>query len=363
MLETGFEEVLGLSSEQGRGPPGRGRRTLPRREATVTAQSLDVKTVSELVAEAAAAPSLHNAQPWTFRFLRDSAVLHLYADLQRTLPRTDPDKRGLHLGCGAALFNLRVAAAAAGLAPVVRLLPDPGDATLLAEVGLRGSAPPDETLARLHPAISRRHSSRLPFRDEEIPVGVAERLCDAAQAEGAQLLFPGAWHVKSILELVQDAEGREALDSGVLGETAQWARTEPSGTLGAPDGIPAEAFGPRQRGTAASVRDFAAGRPMPGRGWASFEKNPHIAVLGTARDEPADWLRAGQALERVLLQATTDGLVASVTSQPLEWPELRWTARDPLSGMVHVQMVLRLGYGPEGHPSPRRPVAELLDIV
>ncbi|WP_256725881.1 hypothetical protein [Streptomyces sp. IMTB 2501] len=158
---------------------------------------------------------------------------------------------------------------------------------------------------------------------------MTERLYEAARAEGAQLLFPGAWHVRSVLDLVQDAEGREAVDPGIREETARWSRTEPSGAAGATDGIPAEAFGPRQSGTSAPVRDFAAGRPVPGRGWASFERHPNIALLGTTYDQPADWLRAGQALERVLLQATADGLVTSVTSQPLEWPEFRWAVRVP----------------------------------
>lgn len=329
----------------------------------MTAQTIDANTLPALVADAAAAPSLHNAQPWSFRYLRGISVLRLYADPACTLPRTDPDGRGLHLGCGAALFNLRVAAAAAGLGPDVKLLPDRDDPDLLAEVHLYGTARPDKSLARLHPAIQRRHCSRHPFRDEDIPTEVRERLCDAARAEGAQLLFPGAWHVRSILELVRDAEGREALDPGVRGETVQWTRTESSGAGETADGIPVEAFGPGQRVTAAPVRDFAAGRPMPRRGWASFEKNPHVALLGTAHDGTADWLCAGQALQRVLLQATVDGLVASVTSQPLEWAEIRWAVRDPLSDMAHVQMVLRLGYGPEGHASRRRPVAEVLDIV
>ncbi|WP_443056077.1 hypothetical protein [Streptomyces sp. IBSBF 3136] len=76
----------------------------------MTAQTLDVNTVTGLVADAAAAPSLHNAQPWAFRYLPDVGVLRLYADLERALPRTDPDNRGLHVGCGAALFNLNSSA-------------------------------------------------------------------------------------------------------------------------------------------------------------------------------------------------------------------------------------------------------------
>ncbi|MFI9809201.1 Acg family FMN-binding oxidoreductase [Streptomyces sp. NPDC052301] len=329
----------------------------------MTGQPLDVDTVAGLVADAAAAPSLHNAQPWTFRYLRDINVLRLYADPERALPRIDPENRGLHIGCGAALLNLRVAAATAGLAPIVRLLPDPAYPELLAEVHLCGTGPPDGALARLGPAIRHRHSSRLPFRDEEIPGPVREGLSGAAREEGAQLLFPGAWHVQTILELVRDAEDREALTPDVREETARWTHAEQPHAAGAADGIPGEAFGPRQRGTSTPVRDFAVGRPMPGRGWAPFERNPNIALLGTDRDNPVDWLVAGQALERVLLRATVDGLVASITSQPLEWPETRWAVRDPVSAMAHVQMVIRIGYGPEGPASPRRPVADLLDVL
>lgn len=249
------------------------------------AEPLDVNTVTALVTDATAAPSLHNAQPWAFRYLRDTGVLHLYADPERTLPRTDPESRGLHIGCGAALLNLRVAAAAAGLAPVVRLLPDPARAEFLAEVHLCGTGPPDDALARLAPSIQRRHSSRLPFRDKEIPAVTRGALDEAARAEGAQLRFPDIWHVQAILASVRDAEDREALDPGVREETVRWTRTEPSAADGAADGIPAEAFGPRQHGSSAPVRDFAVGRPVPGRGWAHFERNPNIALLGTARDE------------------------------------------------------------------------------
>ncbi|WP_351224556.1 nitroreductase family protein [Streptomyces sp. NPDC002133] len=324
---------------------------------------LDTAAVTGLVEDATSAPSMHNAQPWAFRFVRDSGLLQVRGDPERAMPRTDPEHRALHLGCGAALFNLRVAAAHAGREPLTTLLPDPADAWLLAEVSLAGPVRPDDDLAVLHPAIRRRHTSRLPFTDEEIPDGILAGLCGAALLEGAHLYVPDAWHVQSVLDLVHDAEGREAMDAAARAETDRWTHTDTGEGAPRPEGITAYAFGPRQHDVTAPVRDFAGRRPVPDRDSATFEKLPRLALLGTATDTPVDWLRAGQAMERVLLQATADGLVTSLTSQALEWPELRWAVRDPGSAMGHVQMVIRLGYGPTGPATPRRPVGEVLDIV
>ena len=45
-------------------------------------------------------------------------------------------------------------------------------------------------------------------------------------------------------------------------------------------------------------------------------------MLFTDRDEPTDWLRAGQALQRALLAATSMGVSASFLTQPLELADL-----------------------------------------
>lgn len=66
-------------------------------------------------------------------------------------------------------------------------------------------------------------------------------------------------------------------------------------------------------------------------------------------------------MARVLLLATLEGLATALTSHALEVPELRTLTRDPLSGTGVVQMVLRLGYGPQGTGAPRRPVTEVLE--
>ncbi|MEU3947924.1 nitroreductase [Streptomyces sp. NPDC029526] len=327
---------------------------------------LDEKTVTALVTDAVKAPSMHNAQPWRFRHLAARRVLRLCADLERAMPRTDPDHRALHIGCGAALFNLRVSAAHAGFAPVTTLLPDPAEPALLAEVRLdepggdARAAAEAAGLARLHPAIRRRHTSRHPFADKEIPEDLRNALRDAAAREGADLLFAGPWHADTLLDLVRDAESRDALDPAAREDLLRWTRLGADADV-AVDGVPEYAFGPGKRGGRAPVRDFAGRRPVADRGSTAFEEVPQLAALSTRGDGPEAWLRAGQALQRVLLEATLADLATSLTSHALETPALRLLARDPASGTGDVQMVLRLGYGPRGPATPRRPVRDVLD--
>ncbi|MFF7114721.1 Acg family FMN-binding oxidoreductase [Streptomyces albogriseolus] len=327
-------------------------------------RQLDEKTVTTLVAEATLAPSMHNAQPWRFRFLTGERLLLLYADLDRAMPRSDPGDRALHIGCGAALLNVRVAAAHAGLAPEVRLLPEPQDPLLLAAVRLteQTGGGRDDELARLHAAIRQRHTSRHPFAEKDLPEDVRTMLRDAAARESATLLFPGAWHAETVLDLIRDAESRDVMDADAREDLIRWTRLGAEADT-AVDGVPEYAFGPRKRDGRAPVRDFAGRRPVADRGTTTFEYTPHLALLSTSGDGPADWLRAGQALERVLLEATLADLATSLTSHALETPELRLLVRDPGSGTGQVQMVLRIGYGPRGPATPRRPVSDVLDIV
>ncbi|MEW2490707.1 nitroreductase family protein [Streptomyces sp. NPDC048411] len=305
---------------------------------------------------------MHNAQPWRFRYFQDSRSFHVRADFDRIMPHSDPDTRALHLGCGAALLNLRVAAVHMEWHPATRLLPDPTDPALLAAVQLTGLGSGESDLGALYPAMHERHSSRFPFEETEIPQAVRTALSDAARLEGTMLTFPSSWHLQEVLELSEEAEARNLTDRGSDQDLAQWTRSNAPSVNTAPDGVPDYAFGPRKRGGKAPMRDFASTRPVEDRGAATFERTPQLALLSTAYDRPEDWLRAGQAMERVLLLATLDGLSSSFATQALEWADLRWLLRDPVSGKGHTQMVLRLGYGPKGPSTPRRPVPEILDI-
>jgi hypothetical protein len=289
----------------------------------------------------------------------DPGVLRLRMDPTRVMPRTDPEARGLHLGCGAALFNVRVAAAHAGWSCEIDLLPDSADPELLASVSFVRPAGGD-LVSGLYPSIARRHTSREPFSDEAVPEAIRDGLSGAAVAEGARLTFMGDWQVQNALDLVWDAEREEALSPSAREEIARWTDAESRGET--TEGIPGYAFGPRPRDSRVPVRDFGTVSPVAGRRWTAFERSPCLAVLGTRGDQQRDWLLAGQAMERVLLQATQDGLSTSLNSQALEWPELRWALRDPLLAGGVPQMLIRLGYGPATPATPRRPVSAVLDI-
>ncbi|MER5746250.1 nitroreductase [Streptomyces sp. NPDC002225] len=332
----------------------------------MTVQTPTDATVTDLVADATTAPSMHNVQPWRFRYGRGSGTLGLYADFERRLPEADPANRALHVGCGAALLNLRVSAAHHGLDAAVTLLPEPADPTLLASVRLsvrpaHDGAPGDPdgaALGALYPAVAKRHTSRYPFDDQPVPDDVRARLVDAARAEGAELVFLGEPHLETVLDLIRDAEGYDRGDPAREAEQEHWARF--SKTDAPVDGVPDYAFGPRDATERATNRDFAGSRPTPGRARVLFERNPQLALLSTSDDHPADWLRAGQALERVLLVATLDEVSTSFANQPLEWPDLRWVLRDPVHGSGNPQMIIRLGYGPTGPRTPRRALERVL---
>ncbi|MBL1099204.1 Acg family FMN-binding oxidoreductase [Streptomyces coffeae] len=347
----------------GHGPEGQPEATGHRVSAAAhrSARPFSDAVVMDLVRDATAAPSMHNAQPWRFRYFRRNRVFHLKADLRGSLPHTDPELRALHIGCGAALMNLRVAVAHEGRQAVTRLLPDPGDPMLLASLTLTGPLGEEDDPAALYPAVHTRHTSRYPFAETAIPDSVRTALVEAAHREKVSLAFPSGWHLGSVLDLIQEAETRNLTDADTAAELARFTRRADDARP-ATEGVPEHAFGPRRRTGKAPVRDFAGGRTVPGRPSADFESVPHLALLSTAHDRPEDWLRAGLAMERVLLRATLEGLATSFVTQALEWHELRWPLRDPTSGMAYVQMVLRLGYGRPGTRTPRRPVQDVLDV-
>ncbi|MGW6316501.1 MULTISPECIES: Acg family FMN-binding oxidoreductase [unclassified Streptomyces] len=319
--------------------------------------TFDVRTLETLVSAAVAAPSIHNTQPWRFRLDPDTVTLEIRAARGRGLGHTDPHGRALHVSVGGALLNLRVAVAHFGWEPVTRLLPRPHEPDLLAAVRLGRTARTSTPTSGLYEALWRRHSSRFPFSDRPLPTPVIAELIEAAHVEGALLGRPEPDDTDRLLRLTGEAERRNATTPDRATESRRWSH-DPDGTR---LGVPPRAQGVQDSRGHVPMRDFTANRKATALIARPFETRSSILLLSTAHDRRTDWLRAGQALERVLLVATSHGVRASLLHQALEWSDLRELLTPaPRRRREHAQMVIRLGYGPEGPASPRRTARQAL---
>jgi nitroreductase len=303
------------------------------------------------VEAAHAAPSVYNTQPWLFDTRRDQ--VDLLADHDRRLAIVDPDGRELYVSVGAAAMNLRLAMLAEGLQPIVRLVPRArGDVVVRVTAGR--AITPTATAEALAAAIPRRRTNRSPYASAPIPATVAEELRAAAHAEGATLRFLDPVRRGAVLALAVSARRLET-DPAYLEELGRWTSTDAAGR----EGVPMTAFGYQDTHGALPLRDFSAATPEWTAKKARFERHPAVAVLATHGDTIYDWIRAGQALQRVLLTATVRGLAAQPMTQPLEIPSLRHLVNNVHSGQ-YAQMLLRIGYGAPVPRAARRPIDNVL---
>jgi hypothetical protein len=317
------------------------------------------KKIKFMLRYATMAPSSHNSQPWRFR-IRDNEV-ELYADKSRALPVVDPDCRQMIMGCGAALQHLRISMLHFGYLGTVAYFPDDGDPDLLARVTLGYRQ--DSTLANqlLFNAIPKRRTNRQPFSADPVPDALLRALEDAA-------LHEWAW-----LKVVRDEDARfELADLIAEGDRRQWANRHFRAELAvwlhpnrgeSRDGIPGYAQSADSLLSSAGpliVRSFDMGTGQAARDRDIALFSPILAVLGTPGDSPADWLAAGQALARVLLRARVEDVWASFLCQPVEIPELRQMITPIIRHPGSPQLILRMGFGVDVRPTPRRPVEEVV---
>lgn len=316
----------------------------------------DGKTVRTALTLAGRAPSVHNTQPWRWRI--GDRTIHLYADLSRQLPSTDPDRRDLMLSCGAALHHLRVALAALGWSTAVHRLPDPSHPDHLASVELSRHTPTATEIA-LAAAIPRRKSDRRRYSGWPIPAAHIRAITAAAAHEGVLVYETDGQSRTAIEDAVFAASEVHANQPEYLTELAIWTGRDVSA-----DGVPAKNATIPGSSEPGYTRSFAAGTladPV-----SPDESAGELLVFGTTSDDPMSQLRAGEAMSAALLTATTIGLAACPLTEPLEISRLRTIVRtDVLHDMGFPQMILRVGWAPIAAgplpETPRRMLDEVID--
>jgi hypothetical protein len=210
-------------------------------------------------------------------------------------------------------------------------------------------------------AILKRRTNRFPFRPETVPDALLTVLQSAASNEGAWLhVVPSEEARYALADLVAEADRIQWADKHFRQELAEWVHPSRSER---PDGIPGYAQGVGNFLSYAGpfvIRTFDAGKGRAAKDREIALYSPVLAVLGTATDAPRDWLAAGQALARLLLRARVEDVWASFLNQAIEVGSIRSKIGQVVEHPGCPQLILRLGFGPEVKPTPRRGLEEVL---
>jgi hypothetical protein len=316
------------------------------------------------------APNPHNRQPW-LADLREEGVVTLRADPERMLPVTDPANRQITIGLGAFLELMRMAAAEDGYRVDLTPFPEGEDAAGLDGRPIaRAAFVRDAGVARdpLFAQVLARRSLKEPF-DTDRPVAGAALAPLAAAVRAAA--FGGSVAQDSIAAL-RDLTARaltvEIETPRTFQESVDLFRIGAREVDANPDGI--DFTGPLfegLRGTGQFTRETTAERnSMAFRsGLDAVMANATTAMghvwLVTPDNRRATQLAAGADWVRLNLAAAAAGLGLHPLSQALqEFPEMAALYAEaharlaPQGGTV--QMLGRIGYGPETGPSPRWPL-------
>ena len=315
------------------------------------------------------APNPHNRQPWMVELVGDDALL-LHCDLERLLPETDPFDRQILIGLGCFLELLRMAAAEQGYLAEITPFPagEPGERLNrrpVARVHLR----PDDEIAKdpLFAQVLDRRSNKEPF---DTARSVSDESLAALAAAGggkaaiATTNLPAA--VAELRDLTWRAHLIEVETPRTLKESVDLMRIGKAEIEANPDGIDLggafletlNLIGLMTRESLADPESaaFAEGLRMyeeiigsaMAYVWITTPGNVRLAQLVAGRD----WLR-------VNLAATRLGLAVQPLSQALqEYPEMADLFAElnrtlDVGEGERIQMLARLGYGPEVSPSPR----------
>jgi hypothetical protein len=231
---------------------------------------------------------------------------------------------------------------------------------LAARITVGPAGATEDELSQLGPLIDLRQTNRRQFADDALPEAVLDALVVSAVKESSLLrVVRDEAERQTLGRLSQAADAAQIVDPRYRAELRAWTTTDTARL----DGVRA-AVVPHVDGSAQDdmpIRDF----DTSGSGWlpASTTPNKHqsLLVLGTDSDGPPSWLRAGEALERIWLEITQIGYVASLFTQVIEVPALRAQLREQLRLMMQPAVVIRVGRAPWTAPSLRRHVADVID--
>jgi nitroreductase len=276
-----------------------------------------------LVRAAILSANPHNSQPWRFRI--STSAIDVFIDPSRNIGNMDPYRREQHIGLGCSLENLLIAAQAKGLDPRLAVLPDAGEATLIAHVEL---SPGTVSNLAFYQAIPRRHTHRAPFDiTRNVSQGTLSGLDhEVADIQGAAIVWITSDAAKRQFgQLIVEAAQAISADQDQSVDSFRWWRDSWSDIQSYQDGMTIDAAGLSPLITALGKILPPQSRGQNDQAWIQQTRDNYvktaaafgIVVVRDASDN-AQRIAGGRLYQRLHLAAVNRGLAMQPLNQITE---------------------------------------------
>ena len=313
--------------------------------------------IPEFIRFAALAANSHNTQPWKFK-ISDRSI-EILPDLMRQIPVVDPDNHHLFASLGCAATNLSMAAGSSGKPGEIGFNAANGGSVIF---NFGGAAPAEPNLVN---AITKRQSTRAEYDGRSISAADAQHLASASAMSGVIVnIITDRPHIDKVRDLVISGNTAQMADIAFVKELESWIRFNTRSALKTGDGLFSATNGnptaPDMLGRLA-FEWFFKPKSENDKLARQINSSAGIVVIGSEKDDPEHWVRAGRACQLFALQATALGIKVAFINQPVEVP----TLRPELANLVGMpgrrpDIVMRFGYGEAMPYSVRRPVANII---
>jgi hypothetical protein len=316
---------------------------------------------SEILALASLAPSGHNTQPWSVKYLEPYHWI-IGCDKNRWLPAVDPAQRETVLSIGTFIQNLEYAAAHAGYNCQFNILAATNQAEDIVEVKLdkTGGAPVFD-IAK----IKNRRTVRSIYLGDSLKKEDADYLF-SDEPDYFRFIPNNAKEYNYLNEQTIEANRIQSYRDAAQTELSEWIRFSSADAEKYRDGL--TTAGMEIEGISGfAVRNFYDKTSVMKN---SF-RDQSIDKVKTQVSQSAGWLlitskdnltatllKTGRRMQRLFLKVRDKGIALHPMTQILEEPSTNQTVNQSIGVNDNIQFILRLGYL-KNYPAPvslRRPV-------